>query len=76
MLLTISFDKIPRHEWCTTDKNNAAGLEIDIFTTTAGYSQMINKPIHFISESSSCINLIFSSNTSLQKTVEANCRSI
>ena len=73
MLLTMSFDKIPRQDWCTTD---TARLEIDIFTTTAGYSQMINKPTHFISESSSCINLILSLNTSLQKAVEANCRSI
>ena len=32
---------------------------------------MINKPTHFISESSSCIDLIFSSNTSFIK----NCGS-
>ena len=29
------------------------GLELDSITTTAGYSQMINKPMHFINESSS-----------------------
>ena len=56
---------------CTTDKNNTAGLEIDSITTAAGYSQMINKPTHFINESSSCIDLIFSSNTSFVK----NCGS-
>ena len=58
-------------KWCTTEKNNAAGLEIDSITTASGYSQMINKPTHFINESSSCIDLIFSSNTSFVK----NCGS-
>ena len=43
---------------------NIAGLEIDNITTTAGYSQLINKPTHFINGTSSCIDLIFSSNVS------------
>ena len=51
-------------KWCSSDKNNIAGLEIDNITTTAGYSQLINKPTHFINETSSCIELIFSSNVS------------
>ena len=46
---------------------NTAGLELDSITTTAGYSQMINKPWHFFNESSSCIDIIFSSNTSFVK---------
>ena len=58
-------------KWCTTDKNNTAGPEIDSITTAAGYSQMVNKPTHFINESSACIDLIFSSNTSFVK----NCGS-
>ena len=67
MLLKISFCKIPPQEWCTTDKDNTTGFEIDNFTTTAGYSQMINKPTHFINELSSFIDLIISSNTSFVK---------
>ena len=56
----------------TINKFNTAGLELDSITTTAtGYSQMINKPTQFITESSSCIDLIFSSNTSFVK----NCGS-
>ena len=47
------------------------GLELDSITTTAGYSQMINKPTHSINESSSCIDLIFPSNTTFAK----NCGS-
>ena len=55
-------------KWCTTnDKDNTAGLELDNITAIAGYSQIINKPTHFINESSSCIDLIFSSNTSFVK---------
>ena len=45
------------------DKNNITGLELDSITT-AGYSRMINKPTHFMNESSSCISLIFFSITS------------
>ena len=38
-------------KWCTTDKDNTAGLELCGIATTAGYSQIINKPTHFINES-------------------------
>ena len=51
-------------KWCSSDKNNIVGLEIDSITTTVGYSQLINKPTHFINGTSSCIDLIFSSNVS------------
>ena len=51
-------------KWCSSDKNNIAGLEIDNITTTAGYSRLINKAIHFINGTSSCVDLIFSSNVS------------
>ena len=46
---------------------NTAGLELDSITTTSCYSQMINKPSHFVNESLSCIISIFSSNTSFIK---------
>ena len=45
-------------KWCSSDKNNKPGLEIDNITTTAGYSQLMNKPTHFINGTSSCIDLI------------------
>ena len=34
-------------KWCSNDKNNIAGLEIDSITTMAANSQLINKPAHF-----------------------------
>ena len=45
-------------------------MELDNITMTSGYNQMIDKPTHCINESSSCIDLIFSSNVNLTK----NCR--
>ena len=49
---------------CSTDKNNKAGSTLENITLTLGYNQMINTPSHFTNGSSSCIDLIFSSNTS------------
>ena len=54
-------------KWCASDKNNTAGIELDNITMTSCYNQMIDKPTHFINESSSCIDLIFSSNVNLTK---------
>ena len=54
-------------KWCNSDKNNIAGLEVDDITTTAGFSQLINKPTHVIDGTFSCIDLIFSSNVSFTR---------
>ena len=48
-------------------KNNPAVIELDNITTTSGYNQMTDKPTYCISESSSCIDLIFSSNVNLNE---------
>ena len=50
-------------KWSSTDKNNKAGIELENITSTAAYNQIINKPTHFTNVSSSCIDLIFASNT-------------
>ena len=52
-------------KWYPLDKHNAAGETLQTYTTTAGYSQLINKPTHCVNDSSSCINLIFTSYTNL-----------
>ena len=49
-------------KWCASEGNNSAGIELDNITATFSYNQMIDKSTHYISESSSCIDLIFSSN--------------
>ena len=47
-----------------SNKTNRAGLELDI-RATVGYSQLINEPIHYVIDTSSCTDLLFSDNTSL-----------
>ena len=42
---------------CTSVIDNTAGLKLDCITTAGDYSQMINKPTHFINASSSCKDL-------------------
>ena len=61
-------------KWCTNGKVNTAEFELDNITTTVGYIQMLNKPANFINESSACINLIFSSKTSIVKSLLSSRR--
>ena len=52
-------------KWWRLDKENVEGLEINIITRAAGYSQLINQPTHITKDSLSCIDLIFTSNPNL-----------
>ena len=55
-------------QWWVVDKENNEGLKISFLTSSAGYSQLIDQPIHITKESSSCIDLIFTSNPSFIST--------
>ena len=35
-------------KWCNKDITNSVGCEIDTFTSSAGYKQIINKPTHIV----------------------------
>ena len=48
--------------WWAGDANSNAGKESESLTSTAGYTQLIDKPTHFFSGGSSCIDLIFCNN--------------
>ena len=48
--------------WWQNDITNPAGQEIDSLTLPAGYTQIIDKPIHFVNNSTSCIDLLFCTN--------------
>ena len=37
-------------KWCASNKDNKAGQDIDTFTTTSGYPQMIAQLTHIINE--------------------------
>ena len=45
--------------WWAADIDSKAGKELDILTSTAGYTQLIDKPTHFFSDGCSCNDLIF-----------------
>ena len=51
--------------WWAADIDSKAGKELDTLTSTAGYTQLINKPTHFFSGGCSCIDLIFCNNPEL-----------
>ena len=51
-------------QWCTLDMENNKGCEISFLTSSAGYSQLTDQPTHITKESSSSIDLIFTSNPS------------
>ena len=55
-------------QWWVVDKENNEGLKISFLTSSGGYSQLIDQPIHITKESSSCIDLIFTSNPSFIST--------
>ena len=55
--------KSPR--WCSLDKDNAEGQEINSLTSACGYSQLINKPTHITKESSSWIDLLSATSPNL-----------
>ena len=46
------------------DRENSEGREIHSLKSTAGRSQLIDQPTHTTKDSSSCIDLIFTSNHS------------
>ena len=59
----LSYRNAKYSKWYALDKNNAAGETLQTQTTTAGYSQLINKPTHRVNGGSSCKDLIFTSST-------------
>ena len=52
-------------KWCNNDITNANGRVLDTLTSSAGYKQVINKPIHTVKNSFSCIDLIFCDNLNI-----------
>ena len=48
--------------WWKNDITNFQGQELDSLTSSAGYTQMIDKPTYVIKNYKSCIDLIFCTN--------------
>ena len=51
--------------WYKNDKNSYEGLKIDTITSQFGLQQIINEPTYLTSNSSSCIDLMFTSQPNL-----------
>ena len=51
--------------WWKNDITNSVGQKLDSLTSSAGYSQIIDEPTHIVNSSTSCIDLIFCTNTSV-----------
>ena len=51
--------------WCNNDITTYEGSKIDGATSKFGLQQIIKAPTHFICESSSCIDLIFTTQPNL-----------
>ena len=51
--------------WCINDKSNYQGTKIDCLATAYALKQVINEPTHLLKNSSSCIDLIFTSQPNL-----------
>ena len=53
------------NSWYRNDSTDTEGSKIDILTSTFGFHQIINEATHILNNSSSCIDLIFTSQTNL-----------
>ena len=51
--------------WCANDQTNFEGNKIEHITSQCGLSQIINETTHILDSSSSCINLISTSQPNL-----------
>ena len=51
--------------WCANDQTSFEGNKIEHITSQFGLSQIINEPTHILDSSSSCIDLIFTSQPNL-----------
>ena len=65
--------------WCNNDITTYEGSKIDGVTSQFGLHQIIKEPTHFIGDSSSCIDLIFTTQPNLvmesgvHSSLHANC---
>ena len=65
--------------WYTSDNTNFEGSKIYFLTSSFSFHQIMNKPTHILNNSSSCIDLIFATQTDLvmecgvHSSLHANC---
>ena len=52
-------------DWWKNDLSPSEGTQVDLLTTSYGLSQIFSNPTHILSNSSSCIDLIFTNQPNL-----------
>ena len=50
-------------KWCSSDKDNKVGQDIDTLTTTSSYTQSIGQPTHITNDKPPYIDLLFTTNS-------------
>ena len=53
------------NNWCSSDKTTYEGKKLESLTSQCGFKQVISDPTHILESSSSCIDLIFTSQPNL-----------
>ena len=67
------------NNWCSSDKTTYEGKKIESLTSQCGFKQVISDPTHILESSSSCIDLIFTSqpnlvmNSGVHSSLHPNC---
>ena len=65
--------------WCFSDKTTYEGKKLESLTSQCGFKQAVSDPTHILESSSSCIDLIFTSqpnlamNSGLHSSLHPNC---
>ena len=67
------------NNWCSSDKTTYEGKKLESLTSQCGFKQVISDPTHILESSSSCIDLIFTSqpnlvmNSGVHSSLHPNC---
>ena len=67
------------NNWCSSDKTTYEGKKLESLTSQCGFKQVISNPTHILDSSSSCIDLIFTSqpnlvmNSGVHSSLHPNC---
>ena len=65
LTVVLSDFNVKSNLWFKGDKTSYEGSKIDAITSQFGLQQLINEPTHLVADSSSCIDLIFTSQPNL-----------
>ena len=65
LVIVLGYSNAKSCNWCINDKTNFEGAKIDTLNSQNSLHQIIKEPTHILDPSSSCIDLIFTSQPKL-----------